>query len=208
MPNAAARSWSMLLPLAAVLLLALLWTVYWFVAAGIAKTRFAEERRKLAAQGVTLACTEEAWGGYPFHFEFTCSSPVLQAREPGGDQIVGASAGSPRLCTLADRGACSTGQAPSRRGGLLPTTADHQRAIAAVTFDRDWKPKLSAEIPALSVPGWAQRHEGDAAYPALRSRRNGCRGLGRGSELPAAGQAAALDRRRRTSGNAFTRAGH
>jgi hypothetical protein len=51
MPNSTARSWRMLLPLAAVLLLALLWTVYWFIAAGVAKTRFAEERSNACRTG-------------------------------------------------------------------------------------------------------------------------------------------------------------
>ena len=69
----------MFLPLAIVLLLAVLWSGYWFVASGIARDRLAAERAKLAAQGLTLACTEEGWGGYPFHCEFSCRSPVARS---------------------------------------------------------------------------------------------------------------------------------
>jgi hypothetical protein len=152
MLNAATRSWRMLLPLAAVLLLAVLWTVYWFVAAGAAKARFTEERTKLAAQGVTLACTEEDWGGYPFHFEFACNSPVLRLENrlevKSAELLLTALAYAPWQIV-----ALLNGPSTFIPHGVPPTTTHHQRAIAAVTFDHDWKPKLSAEIPALSIPG-------------------------------------------------------
>lgn len=147
------RPWRMLLPLAAVLLLAALWTVYWFVAQGLAKTRFTEERQKLAAQGLTLACTDEGWGGFPFHFEFTCTSPVLtlenQAEVRSRSVLLTALAYAPwQVVALIDGPSTVTGSQ------VMPTTAEHQRAIAAVTFDRDWKPKISAELPALTVERW------------------------------------------------------
>lgn len=153
MPNAATRSWRMLLPLAAVLLLALLWTVYWFVAAGVAKTRFAEERTRLAGQGVTLACAHEDWGGYPFHFEFACSSPILTSGNrlelKSSELLLTALAYAPwQVLGLLDGPSTLIAQ------GGLATPAIHETAIAAVTFDRDWKPKLSAEIPSLLIPGY------------------------------------------------------
>jgi hypothetical protein len=164
MPNSAARSWRMLLPLAAVLLLALLWTVYWFIAAGIAKTRFAEERTRLAAQGVTLACATEAWGGYPFHFEFTCGSPMLRLEDraeiKSSKLLLAALAYAPwQIVALLD------GPSTLAASGVSPRTADHQRAIAALTFDRDWKLNVSAEVPALAV-----RDVGTAARVMLHIR--------------------------------------
>jgi hypothetical protein len=170
MPNSAARSWRMLLPLAAVLLLALLWTVYWFIAAGVAQSRFAEERGKLAAQGITLACAGEAWGGYPFHFEFTCNSPVLRledrAEVASSELLLAALAYAPwQIVALLD--------GPSAFGGkdISPLTAEHQRAIAALTFDREWRLNVSAEIPALDV-----QELGTAARVMLHTRPSGAGG--------------------------------
>jgi hypothetical protein len=154
----------MFLPLAAVLLLAALWTIYWFVAGGLVKARFAEERTRLAAQGLTLACAEESWGGFPFHFEFTCSTPV--ASLDGGGEIrssrllLAALAYAPwQVVALLD--GPSTFSAP----GAPPIQAEHQRAIAAVTFEGDGKARMSADIPALSIPGI-----GTAAKVMLHSR--------------------------------------
>lgn len=152
MPSAAARPWKFFLPLAAVLLLCLLWTVYWFVASSIARDRVAQERARLASEGLVLACTQEAWGGFPFHFEFTCTSPALKLREEAelrsGHLLLTALAYAPwQVVALLD------GPTVVSARTILPTQAEHQRAIAAVTFERDGHAKLSAEIPALSVPG-------------------------------------------------------
>jgi hypothetical protein len=170
MPNSTARSWRMLLPLAAVLLLALLWTIYWFIAAGVAKTRFSEERAKLAAQGITLACARDGWGGYPFHFEFACSSPVLKlatgAEVKSAELLLVALAYAPwQIVTLLDGPSTFAGE------GVPPRTADHQRAVAALTFDRDWKLNLSAEIPALAI-----QDLGTAAHLMLHTRPSGAGG--------------------------------
>ena len=152
MPNSTTRTWSMFLPLAAVLLLSLLWSIYWFVASGIAQTRLAEERTRLAAQGLTLTCSQEDWGGYPFHFELTCVSPVLnrenQAEIASSRLLLTALAYAPwQVVALLD------GPSTITAAAVPPTTADHQRIIAAITFDKDWKPQLSAEIPTVSVSG-------------------------------------------------------
>ena len=140
----------MFLPLAIVLLLAVLWSGYWFVASGIAKDRLAAERAKLAAQGLTLACTEEGWGGYPFHFEFSCSSPVVtaagQAELRSQRLLLVALAYAPwQVAALID------GPTTVTAAGAMPTEITHQRALAAVTFDKAWQPWFSLEVPALSV---------------------------------------------------------
>ena len=170
MPNSAARSLRILLPLAAVLLLALLWTVYWFIAAGVAKTRFAEERSKLAAQGVTLACAREAWGGYPFHFEFSCGSPVLRLEDraeiTSSELLLAALAYAPwQIVALLD------GPTTVVARGASPMRADHQRAIASLTFDRDWRLNVSAELPALAI-----QELGTTARLMLHTRPSGAGG--------------------------------
>lgn len=151
MPNSTARPLKMLLPLAAVLALALVWSVYWFVASGTAKSRFEAERAKLADLDLTLTCTSEDWGGFPFHFEFTCTSPVVKledrAEVSSSKLLLTALAYAPwQIVALLDGPSTVIGR------GIAPTRVGHQRAIAAFTFDKDWRLKLSAEIPALDVP--------------------------------------------------------
>ena len=145
----------MFLPLAIVLVLALLWTAYWFVASGVARDRLAEERTRWAANGLTLTCTREVWGGYPFHFEFSCTSPVVTLANKtelrSADLLLVALAYAPwQVAALVD------GPTTLTAAGIAPLKMTHQRALAAATFDKDWQPSLSADIPALSVPGLGQ----------------------------------------------------
>lgn len=170
MLNSATRSWRMLVPLGAVLLLAVLWTAYWLIASGIAQTRFTGERVKLAAQGVTLTCSTERWGGYPFHFTFTCSSPVLALDDRteirSSELLLTALAYAPwQIVALLDGPSTFAGV------GVPPRTAEHQRAVAALTFDRDWKLNASVEIPALAIPG-----QGTAVQVMLHTRPSGTGG--------------------------------
>lgn len=150
MPNAAPRPWRMFLPLGIVLLLAALWSAYWFVALGTAKDRLAAERARLADQGLTLGCTQENWGGYPFHFEFTCASPVLtyagKAEMRSANLLLVALAYAPwQVAALID------GPTRLTLPGVMPTDVTHQRALATVTFDKAWQPNFSADVPAVEV---------------------------------------------------------
>jgi len=146
----------MLLPLGAVLLLGLLWSSYWVIASGIAKNRVAEERAKLGGKDMALACTGENWGGYPFHFEFLCTSPRLtfgNSSELRSQQL--------RLTALAYAPwqvvALLDGPSTISARSLVPTVVQHERVIAAVTFggEGQW-PKVSAELPALAVADLGQ----------------------------------------------------
>lgn len=67
----------MLVPLAAIVLLAVLWSVFWYVVQGIARTEFDKARAAMAERGLALACGAEGWGGYPFRFEYHCQIPDL-----------------------------------------------------------------------------------------------------------------------------------
>lgn len=145
----------MFLPLAIVLFLAVLWTGYWFVASSIAKDRLAAERAKLAMEGITLACAQEGWGGYPFHFEFSCSSPAVT--KMGGIEIRSANL---LLVALAyapwQVAALIDGPTILSAPGLQQTTITHERALAALTYGKAWKPSLSAEIPAIAYGNLAK----------------------------------------------------
>ncbi|MCA3554273.1 DUF2125 domain-containing protein [Aestuariivirga sp.] len=145
----------MFLPLAIVLALALLWSVCWFIASGIAKQRFAATRANLAAQGLTLACGEESWGGYPFHFEFTCPSPKLSWN--GSFELHAAHLLMVTLAYAPWQIAALVDGPTMLRGPVTATTEiKHQRALAAVTFGRDGQPSFSAELPAASAAGVGQ----------------------------------------------------
>lgn len=142
----------MFLPLGIVVLIALLWSAYWFFAFGIAQQRFAEQRAILAAEGLTLACNDEKWGGFPFHFEFSCAKPVLTyagtSELRSGNLLMVALAYAPwQIAALVD------GPSNLSAPGLTPTDISHQRALAAVTFGKDDQPSFSADIPAAAVAG-------------------------------------------------------
>ena len=155
MPNATPRPWRMFLPLGIVLLLAALWSAYWIVASGTARDRLTAERTRLASQGITLACTQESWGGYPFHFEFSCSSPILtyagKAELRSANLLLVALAYAPwQVAALVD------GPTQITPPGEMPIEVTHQRALATVTFDGNWQPAFSADVPALQVGSMAR----------------------------------------------------
>lgn len=143
------------MPLAIVLLLALLWTLYWFVASGVAKDRLAEERTRLATRGLTLACAQESWSGYPFHFEFSCSSPIVEyagkAELRSANLLLVALAYAPwQVVALID------GPTTISMPSLAPIEVTHQRALATATFDSSGQPKFSLELPAVSAHGFGE----------------------------------------------------
>ena len=152
MPNASPRPWRMFMPLGIVLVLAAAWTVYWFVASGIARDRFQDMRERFAAKGLTLACASESWGGFPFHFEFTCTSPVItlagKAEAQSKELLLVALAYAPQqIVALLD------GPTTVSTSTLKQVTATHERAVAAITFDGGGQPKMSAEFPAIVIDG-------------------------------------------------------
>lgn len=153
MQNAPARHWKMFIPLGVVVVLALLWSIYWLAAISYAKGRFAEERARLSAQqGLSLSCTDEGWGGFPFHFEFSCSAPVLSYKQQ-------ATLGSENLLLVAlayapwQVAALIDGPSRVSGAGFQPREATHQRIVAVATYEGDSMLRFSAEAPAFSMPG-------------------------------------------------------
>lgn len=152
MPNIAARPWKMFIPLGFVLGLAIAWSIYWFVAMGLAKQKFAEERQSLASQGLLLQCATEGWGGFPFRFEFSCATPVMtfgdKAELRSAELLLVALAYAPwQVTALVDGPSELSGQEIGRR------EATHQRIMAVLTYEGDGKARFSAEIPTLSIDG-------------------------------------------------------
>lgn len=142
----------MFLPVGLFILLFLLWSVYWLVASSVARSMVADQRAQYARQGITLECTHEGWGGYPFRFEFSCSSPVATLRDQasfrGSSFVVVALAYNPWQAVVIFDGP-TTISAP----GLMPKEIAHGRVTASATYTGNNEVQVSADIPNLNIPG-------------------------------------------------------
>lgn len=141
----------MFLPLAAVVAIALAWSVYWYVAFTFAQAESARRREAWSGQGLQLTCKAETWGGYPFRIEYACLEPVVvvlghtfsaaslrayaQAYDPW--HILVLAEGPSRL------------QTPSGAAW----TASHQTGRASIRFRGRTEPEISIEFPELNVEG-------------------------------------------------------
>jgi hypothetical protein len=72
------RSWMVAMPLAFVIVLALLWTGYWFYASAQAQNRIEAWRAREASLGNVYACASLEVGGYPFRIEVQCRQPSAE----------------------------------------------------------------------------------------------------------------------------------
>jgi hypothetical protein len=83
-PKPRRRPWLIALPLAIVVVLALLWTVFWFYAAHRADLEIAQWRAREAQSGRIVACSRQDIGGYPFRLEVHCADPsaLLRSWQP------------------------------------------------------------------------------------------------------------------------------
>ena len=79
-PKPRRRPWLIALPLAVFVLLALVWTAFWFFAAHRADVEIARWREREAQAGRIFACTEQNVGGYPFRIEVHCTDPAVELR--------------------------------------------------------------------------------------------------------------------------------
>ena len=79
------RPWRMLAPLIAVIVLAVLWSVYWTVVSAAIKDGYAEAEQDLAQRGISLNCEAGEWGGFPFRVERNCAAPRLSITDPQMD---------------------------------------------------------------------------------------------------------------------------
>jgi hypothetical protein len=146
------RSWLILLPLLTVIVISTLWSVYWYFAMAAAQETLASERNTLTARGLTLTCTQESWGGYPFRFEFNCASPTITA----GSRLE-LSAANLLAVTLAYNPwqVVMLIDGPTMISGLstVPVAAEHGRLIGSITLGSEGQASLSVDLPKLAVPG-------------------------------------------------------
>jgi hypothetical protein len=67
-------------PFLAVLVLAALWTGFWFYAASTAQATLAQWREQEARLGRTYTCGSQSAGGYPFRLEVRCDGAAVEMR--------------------------------------------------------------------------------------------------------------------------------
>lgn len=143
------RPWRMFLPLAIVVVLALAWTAYWFVAIGLAQTEAAAQRIQLAQRGGELQCGAESWGGFPFRFDVTCSDATVRiagAKLQLATLRAVAQAYNPWHIVILAEGAA---RATLRDGRSWTST--HERAVASLRFGSAGTPRISVDIAGLHV---------------------------------------------------------
>lgn len=143
----------MMTPVIAMLVLAAIWSVYWFVGLAVAERQTAQWRERLAGDGLRLECASESWGGYPFRFQFTCDSPSFSGPE-------GIRAGSKFLTVLAQAYnpwhviVLLDGPATLAAGGGRQLEPRHGRIIGSVKIRDAQQADVSIEVPELAIPGW------------------------------------------------------
>ena len=79
-PRRRRRPWLIALPLAIVVLLAALWTGFWFYAANRADLEITQWRTREAQNGRIFTCSRQDIRGYPFRLEVHCADPNAQLR--------------------------------------------------------------------------------------------------------------------------------
>ena len=74
------RSRWVIAPLAAVVVLAALWTGFWFYASSTAQGTLTQWRQQEARLGRTYTCGSQSAGGYPFRLEVRCDDAAVEMR--------------------------------------------------------------------------------------------------------------------------------
>jgi hypothetical protein len=77
---APSRSRWVVLPFLAVVVLAGLWTVFWFYASSTAATTLTRWREQESRLGRTYTCGSQTTGGYPFRIEVRCGDAAVEMR--------------------------------------------------------------------------------------------------------------------------------
>ena len=114
------RRWPIFLPAALLILLAGLWTGFWFFASAKAETTLAGWREREAKSGRIYSCDKQTVGGYPFRIEVRCTDPTAELRTT--EPPVSLKAGSAR---------CRPGLRPEPAAQRNPGAGDDRRAWQA-----------------------------------------------------------------------------
>jgi len=144
------RPWHMFYPLAGLILICLAWSIYWYLAFAKAQEITAAQRRGLTDQGIKLSCSHEAWGGFPFRFEFRCEGVTIDYANTTAKTakvLAVAQAYNPfHILFLVN------GPTALSKGGLAIVTVTHDDALISLTLNRkgDWD--VSSDVAHVTVP--------------------------------------------------------
>jgi len=69
------------LPFVALLVVAVAWCIYWYIALEKAKQSFAKTIDKNREAGIEIVCGQLRWGGFPYRFTVHCDSLVIEGRK-------------------------------------------------------------------------------------------------------------------------------
>ncbi|HVG52058.1 MAG TPA: DUF2125 domain-containing protein [Xanthobacteraceae bacterium] len=79
-PRPRRRLWKIAAPLIFMLVLAIVWSGFWFYAASQATSRISEWQQREAQGGRAFVCANQDVGGFPFRLEVSCSEPTFELR--------------------------------------------------------------------------------------------------------------------------------
>lgn len=74
------RTWLIVVPTAGMVVLAVLWSAFWYYASGQAETAVASWRAHEGEAGRTYDCGQASFGGFPFRIEYNCADPAVDDR--------------------------------------------------------------------------------------------------------------------------------
>ena len=141
------------MPALLLLMLAVAWSGYWLWLHYKVQDLFEERSSALAARGLTLACGEREWGGYPFRIEFTCTDPRFADQR--SSLIAGAEAKSLFVVMQAydfrKFAALLDGPTTIAFRDAEPLTIAHERILASFQRVSAADHRLSIEVPALRI---------------------------------------------------------
>jgi hypothetical protein len=143
------RPWYMFYPLAGMVLISIIWSGYWYVAFTQAQRLVAERRAEFASRGMELSCSREAWGGYPFRFEFQCDGMSLNYAGNAlktGKALAIAQAYNPFHLLFKINGPTSI-----QRGEATVATATHDDALVSITMTANGDWDMSSDVANVSV---------------------------------------------------------
>ena len=141
----------MFAPLAAVLTLAGLWTIYWSIASAKIHNAYAEAEQRLRTRGISLSCTNAQWGGFPFRVERSCEEPRLSIDTAQGRIDVAASKLLMALQAYDPRHAIALLDGETTISGAASGKIKHQRALASIVLGSDDSWQATLELPKVAI---------------------------------------------------------
>ena len=180
-----ATVWRAITPALLVFALAVIWSGYWLWLHYEVQNRFDEGAGELAARGLTIACAERDWGGFPFRIEFTCTDPKFADQR--SSLIAGAEAAKLFVVMQAydfrKFAGLIDGPTTIALRDAEPLTIAHERVLAAFQRVSAADQRLSIEVPALRIGEDVERRDRELSFSRARCEHSRHRRKRRGHRL-------------------------